>query len=302
MTFTLRALDERLRRVGRAELFSLAVFGVLVVGTVDYFTGTEVSIGLLYLGPLALGAWYAGRRIGIAIAIISCASWYIAEIAAGSHYSHPVVPVWNALVRFGFFLITGLLLTALRNSLLAQEELARTDALTGLCSRRAFEERLKHELALAQRRNTPLTLSYVDLDGFKAVNDARGHAEGDRVLQLVGRSLRDSIRGTDTAARIGGDEFALILPDTDDRGARQAISKLTQELHEALGASSCGVSCSIGAVTIQDAATSLDRAVATADRLMYEAKRNGKGAVAFGVLGVAAQPRAAADAPEGASR
>ena len=302
MTSMLHTLDERLQQLGRAEVFSLAVFGVLLVGGIDYLTGNEVSIGLLYLGPLALGAWYAGRRIGIAIATISCASWYIAEIAVGGPYSHPAVPVWNALVRFGFFLTTGLLLTALRNSLLAQQELARTDVLTGLCSRRAFEERLKHDLALARRRHSPLTLAYVDLDGFKAVNDARGHAEGDRVLQVVGRSLRDSIRGTDTAARIGGDEFALILPDTNDRGAREAISKLTQELHEVLGASNCGVSCSIGAVTIFDAATSPDRALAAADKLMYEVKRNGKGAIAFGVLGEAVQPRAAADAPPAARR
>ena len=302
MTVLLRAIDERLDRLGRAEVFALAVSGVLIVGGIDYVTGSEVSIGLLYLGPLAVGAWYAGRRIGIAIAIMSCATWYAAEIAVGGHYSHPAIPVWNALVRFGFFLITAVLLTALRKSLLTQQQLARTDALTGLCSRRAFEERLEHDLALAQRRKSPLTLSYVDLDGFKAVNDTRGHAEGDRVLRVVGQSLKDAIRETDTAARIGGDEFALILPDTDDRGARQAISKLTRELHKSLAASNCGISCSIGAVTYLDAATSPENALAAADKLMYEAKHSGKGAVAFSVLGEAIQPGAAADAPQATPR
>ena len=292
MTLTLRALDERLERLARAELFTLAAFGVLLVGGIDYLTGNELSIGLLYLGPVAVGAWYAGRRIGVGVAMLSCASWYIAELAGGSHYSHSAIPVWNAIVRLGFFLTTGLLLAALRESLLAQRELARTDALTGLCTRRAFEETLEHDLALAQRRKSPLTLSYLDLDGFKAVNDARGHAEGDRVLQVVGRSLKEAIRETDTAARMGGDEFALILPDTDDRGARQAIAKLREKLHKSLAENNCGVGCSIGAVTFLDAATSPERALAAADKLMYDAKRNGKGGVTFGVLGEAVQPGA----------
>jgi diguanylate cyclase (GGDEF)-like protein len=118
------------------------------------------------------------------------------------------------------------------------------------------------------------------------------------VLRAIGRVLSSSIREVDTAARVGGDEFALILPDTDGRGAQQAIAKLTRELHEALGASNFGVTYSIGVVTFLDSATSPEHAVAAADELMYQVKRNGKGAVAFSVLGEAVQPRAAADAPQ----
>ena len=98
------------------------------------------------------------------------------------------------------------LLSTLRASLLEQERLARTDARTGVYGRRAFEERLEYELVRARRRQSPLTLAYLDLDNFKLVNDTFGHAEGDRVLQTTALALSKAIRQTDTAARLGGDE------------------------------------------------------------------------------------------------
>lgn len=129
---------------------------------------------------------------------------------------------------------------------------------------------------------------------FKRVNDTRGHAEGDRVLRLIGGVLKDSIRETDIAARLGGDEFALILLDTDDRGAQTFVSKLTRALREALQAGSWGITCSIGVVTFLNSTTSPAHAVAMADQLMYDVKHRGKGAVAFSVLGKKTQFQACA--------
>jgi diguanylate cyclase (GGDEF)-like protein len=176
--------------------------------------------------------------------------------------------------------------------------MARTDVLTELYGRRAFEDRLRHDLALAQRRMSPLTLAYVDLDDFKAVNDAHGHAEGDRVLRATGAALRDSVREVDTAARVGGDEFTLVLPDTDHIGAQRVVSKLRRRLQEALGTSAAEVTCSIGVVTFLDANISPVAAVAAADELMYQVKSKGKGAVAFSVLGDAARDPHAVASPK----
>jgi diguanylate cyclase (GGDEF)-like protein len=279
----LRDLDESLRRLAGTGIFVLAICGLGIVGGLDYFTGYEVSLSLLYLGPVALATWYGGRRAGIGIAVLACVIWYIAEIA-GRQYSHAAIPVWNALIRLGFFLTTSMLLSALRKSLLTTEHLARTDGLTELYTRRVFEDNLRHDLALAQRRRSPLSLAYVDLDDFKAVNDTRGHAEGDRMLRAVGQVLRDSVRSADTPARIGGDEFALVLPDTDRRGAEQIISKLRDGLRAALEVSSSPLTCSIGVITFVDPAISPEDAVAAADGLMYEVKHRGKGAVAYSVL------------------
>ena len=136
--------------------------------------------------------------------MLSCVSWYAADVGAGHVYSHWTIPIWNALIRLGIFISTSVLLTALLEGLLVQRRMARTDSLTELCSRRAFDEGLQHDLAVAQRHKSALTLAYIDLDDFKAVNDSHGHAAGDRVLRTVGEVLRNAIREADTAARLGG--------------------------------------------------------------------------------------------------
>lgn len=301
MMHSLVTLDQCLDRLVRARIFALAACGVVLVGAVDYLTGYEISMSVLYLGPVAMAAWYAERWTGIAIAVFSCASWYFADLAAGNQYSHSAIPVWNALVRFGYFLITALLLTTLRRSLRRYQYLVRTDSLTGLYGRRAFLDRLEHDLALAQRRMAALTLAYIDVDDFRAVNDAHGHAGGDRVLREIGRVLKATVRKTDTAARVGGDEFALVFPDTDASEAHQIVSKLTRELREAFGASSRRVTCSIGVVTFLESAPSRERAIAAADEVMYQVKHRGKDAVEFSVFCEAVQPHNAPDRQQPAS-
>lgn len=286
----LRYLDRRLGQLNGAGVLALAACGVPIVGWIDYVTGHEVALSLFYLAPVSVAAWYAGWRNGLAIAIFSCVTWYFAELAAGAGYSHPAIHIWNALIRFGFFFVTALLVAKLRKSLRREQYLARTDALTGLSCRREFEDMLEHDLALAKRNSSSLTLAYVDVDDFKSLNDAHGHTSGDQVLRGIGRTLKHSLRKADTAARVGGDEFALILPDTDSHGAREAISKLTHELRAAVRADGYEVSFSIGVVTFRDSAISAEHAVTAADKLMYEVKHQGKGAVAFRALGGAVQP------------
>ncbi len=282
MTISLIRLHQALAGFSIGRLRGLALLGVLGMGLLDIGSGYEVSVGLFYLGPVALAAWFGDRRSGIAIALLSCLVWYLAD--SGNAYSHPAIPVWNALIRLGFFLTGGLLVSALRDSLGAAQRLARRDELTGLFTRRAFAERLEHDLAMAGRHQMPLTVAYLDIDDFKAVNDQTGHASGDQLLRTVATALRQSTRQVDTVARLGGDEFALVLPETDAAGACRAIAKLQSGLVVACRDAGFGVSVSIGALTLVAPALSVDEAIAAADALMYEAKRQGKAAVAYRVI------------------
>jgi diguanylate cyclase (GGDEF)-like protein len=236
---------------------------------------------VLYLAPVALAAWYAGRAAAVRVALLSCVSWYAADVLSGHVYAHPAIPYWNALVRLAYFLVTGLLLVTLRAAFQRQQMLARTDVLTGLHSRRAFEERLEHDLALARRHGRPLTLVYVDLDNFKTLNDARGHAAGDEALRTVARILERATRRTDTVARLGGDEFALVLPETARGGAEGVVGKASAELRQALAALAPRLGCSIGVMTFSKAPESVEEVVRKADALMYAAKHQGKGATVF---------------------
>ena len=144
----------------------------------------------------------------------------------------------------------------------------RTDALTGLFNRRAYEERRVVEAARSARYGHPLALCLFDLDGFKAVNDRYGHPAGDEVLQGVARVI-DSSRLTDDAFRIGGDEFAVLMPETALDGAKIAAKRLTKALADArLGdgtvTASYGLAATVGdALSLHDAA---DRALIAAKR------------------------------------
>jgi len=200
MMHAMQIVNRNLERLSRTGILALATSILLTVGVADYLTGYQLSLSLFYLVPVALAGWYAGRSSGIVMAFLSCLSWYIADLAAAHPYSHVAIQIWDALVRLGFFLITAFLLTALRTNLRAQQDLAIRDALTGLYGRREFNDRLKHDLALAQRRKTALSLAYVDVDDFKAVNDTYGHDGGDRVLRAIADSLKKSLRMIDTSS------------------------------------------------------------------------------------------------------
>jgi len=282
-------LDQALSQLSRARLLGVCLAAVAVIAVVDFLTGYEISMSLFYLAPVAMAAWYAGKRLGIALAVLSSLSWIAADIAAGNEYSHWSVPIWNGSIRLGFFLANGILVAMLRRSLVDQQQRASTDALTGLFNRGAFRERLRHDLQIAQRSRKPLTLALLDLDNFKSLNDAHGHARGDQALACAAQALKRVTRAMDTVARVGGDEFVLVLPDTDEPGAEEVISRLRQELSSALEDVAPGVTCSIGVLTFRNIPATVEAAVGAADGLMYQAKRRGKNTVTFGSDGDSSQ-------------
>jgi diguanylate cyclase (GGDEF)-like protein len=262
----------------------LALSGALVIAVLDHLTGYEVSLSVFYLGPVALAAWYAGRSLGLALAFASAVIWLAADFTAGHQYSQLWIPFWNALVRLGFFAVTAYLLAALRFHLALERRLARLDPLTGVLNGRAFEQEGGRLLALAGRRGHPTTIAYLDLDDFKAVNDALGHHGGDELLRAVARSLIDGVRRTDLVARLGGDEFALFLPETDSETARTVIARLRVRLEQLPRDGRGPVSLSIGVATFATAPARLDDAIRVVDELMYRVKRKGKGGVTHEVL------------------
>ncbi len=164
------------------------------------------------------------------------------------------------------------------------ERLAATDELTGLCNRRRFLETLRAELRRLWRAppSARLSLLLLDLDGFKDVNDSLGHAAGDAVLVAVARALTDAVRASDTVARIGGDEFAVILPMTDRAGALVVARKVVRAVREAgvvFEGGRIDVTASVGlAVVAPTAAFSeaeVTRLLQRADVALYAAKRRG---------------------------
>ena len=156
----------------------------------------------------------------------------------------------------------------------ALSEMATTDALTGVANRRAFDHRLQLELAVVERRGTPLSLLMLDVDHFKRINDTFGHEAGDKVLVAIAQLLNGCARVIDVVARVGGEEFAVILPDTDAGGAHEVGERMRIAVARSnwLGHPT---TISIGAATLHDKedAASL---YARADAALYAAKTSGR--------------------------
>lgn len=157
-------------------------------------------------------------------------------------------------------------------------ELALHDALTRLPNRHALEERLRTSLARCERNGRRCAVFFIDLDDFKDINDAHGHAYGDRVLVAVADRLTRHVRASDTVARIGGDEFVVFIDDLyTDEAAADAARKMLHSLDDPLniGEGTIRVRASIGVATYPGSCTSAPALLAAADREMYAVKRNG---------------------------
>jgi diguanylate cyclase (GGDEF)-like protein len=158
---------------------------------------------------------------------------------------------------------------------------AVTDELTGLANRRSFQETLEAELRRAERFGNPLALIFADIDDFKRVNDRFGHGVGDEVLRAFADVLRHRVRSIDQAARLGGEEFAILLPETDAAGAESLAESLraaTSRLSIPVGANFVQVTASFG-VSAFPPVQSADDLMTSADLALYSAKRRGKDCV-----------------------
>jgi two-component system, cell cycle response regulator len=174
---------------------------------------------------------------------------------------------------------------ALDNSLLLKraEALSVTDDLTHLYNSRYLNLVLRRETKRASRSGRPLSLLFIDLDGFKAVNDTHGHLFGSRALVEAAAVIRSSARETDVVSRFGGDEFALVLPDTGGEGAFAVGERIREKMaaHRFLAGDGLDIhlTVSVGVATLPDVAASSEELVQAADKAMYLVKESGKNGI-----------------------
>jgi diguanylate cyclase (GGDEF)-like protein len=161
------------------------------------------------------------------------------------------------------------------------QQQALTDGLTGWHNRRSFELQLERDLHLATRMRQPLSLIMMDLDNFKQINDNAGHETGDAALRMLAETLRAELRAVDTAARYGGDEFAIILPQANSEGAYIVAERLRRKIEQLEVPGFGGMTASFGLATFPVHASSRDTLVVAADRALYEAKAGGRNRISI---------------------
>jgi diguanylate cyclase (GGDEF)-like protein len=273
------SLDRRISGfLDRHSRLILIPFGLVLIGLtglIDCSTGPDLSFAIFYLVPIAAGAWWGNFSYGVLLSVVSTLVWHGVDIR-----EHPFSPVvsflWNGTVRFGFFVITSSLLTRLRIAMTYQQTLARTDSLTGVANGRTFYEIANLELERSFRTGRAFSLAYIDLDNFKRVNDRLGHPAGDAALRTVATVIQRNTRVLDLLARIGGDEFALLLPETEAAGAEASLAKVRELLLREMAARGWPITFSIGVATFLRPPSDVNVMLRHVDALMYGVKRSGK--------------------------
>ncbi|MEU4428696.1 GGDEF domain-containing protein [Actinoplanes sp. NPDC024001] len=270
---------ERLSRLPANRLTATALTLLGLIAVADWVTGHNVSMAVGYLLPVFVAA-AAGGRSSTAVAALSALSWTVIEYGTQlAPYSNQLIPAWNLMSRFAVLWPVGALVSHLAARLAEEHGLSRTDPLTGLPNARAFQEAADAEIRRMRHTGAPLTAAYVDLDGFKAINDTNGHATGDAVLAAVGRVLGRMLGPDVPVARLGGDEFAVLLPGSDTEESLATLHRLHDHLLDGTAAWTPRVGFSIGAVTFTEPPRSVAELLERADRMMYDAKRHHRNTV-----------------------
>lgn len=224
------------------------------------------SAAALIIGLLC--AWFVGGRIAHGITSLLRPA---KDLGAGKAVDIPHT-------RFKEIHELGGAILAAAKALNQSNHDALHDALTGLPNRVLFKNVVEQQLKLCLRNNAETTILYIDLDGFKTVNDTRGHAFGDQLLQEVAVRIKHAIRSSDIAARLGGDEFAVALVNTGLHDAGIIVEKLIGIISQpyALGDTAAAISASIGVAAFPETADDCDTLFKHADQAMYAAKARGK--------------------------
>jgi len=257
---------------------AVALLGTALATAAAYGWGSESAYGPLPYVWVTLFAFYFFSRPAALLHVALMAAGYALALVEESPSEDPL-DGWIATVVT--LLVTGYLIAVARDRLTrliaSLSDAAHRDPLTDLLNRRGFQEAFDLELERARRADQPLSLIVGDLDRFKRVNDSHGHAAGDAVLRRVADAIRGAKRGFDRAARVGGEEFAVLAPDADEHGAYMLAERIRAAVHQAFADEDDeSLTISFGISTYPLHGQSADSLLRTADQALYAAKRLGR--------------------------
>ena len=269
-------IDFRIKKPKKIIILLISIASVVILGITDYLSGFEMSFSIFYLIPISLTILLGDFKLGILISLLSAISWYLADISSGHTYQSIFTPIWNSIVRFGYFLIHTYFFSQFIKLYEKTKMSSLTDSLTGVANTRYFTELFERELKKAKRTKLPFTLLYIDLDNFKFINDTYGHQMGDSLLKIISKTISESIRPSDIFARLGGDEFALLLPESDYKESKSLIKRIKRTIETQLQKNNWPITLSIGAITFKKFDSTISEMIKQTDDFMYKVKKDGK--------------------------
>jgi len=256
---------------------------ILMLGVMQYLFGETVTIAPLYIFPILFGSWYGSRTTGMVSAFLSTLVFVVIETAFNRILLAFGELLFFSVPYFTAYMLLAILIINFRDVHRMEVYAADTDNLTGLHSARSFYAELANEMLRSKRYEHAFSLAYLDVDNFKSINDSLGHATGDRLLKKVANCLVSSLRATDVIARLGGDEYACLLPETNQEEVKLAFLKTVDLLNKGMAKNRWDVSFSIGVMTFENFPEDIKEAIDLADKLMYSVKNDNKDNVAYQV-------------------
>lgn len=265
------------RRLPRASfhLIALAGTGLITLVTATSADGSEATFAPLFSFIAIVSLLLFRLRYGVVHAVIAVGVFTGLVIAKDTEFATHLI-VAEVAVTAALGLIVSVLRTRSRTIESELGEEAYSDELTGLANRRRFDERLRLELGRLERKPAPLSLIICDLDHFKRINDKFGHPAGDVVLSRVARAIGGAVRGTDLAARVGGEEFGVILPDAGPDAAIAAAERIRAAVAAELEGEEFATTISCGASTALPPSDDPGAIFGRADEALYAAKKGGR--------------------------
>jgi diguanylate cyclase (GGDEF)-like protein len=254
------------------------LLGTVLVSLGAYFGDSEAAsaYAMYYLWVGAAACYFLRPAVAATQLVLASAGYGIVLIALGD----VTVPALKWAVATGTLFAVGILITALQSQMermLTQlGAAARTDSLTGLANRRELEQRFAGELERSTRGGRPLAIAVLDLDWFKEFNDRFGHAAGDRALVQLAEGLRRATRTSDVVARLGGEEFAVLAPETDELEGYQLAERLRAEVRATFARQPEKMTVSCGVASFPVHGITAGELLHSADRALYEAKEAGR--------------------------
>lgn len=265
---------------------SFAVFlcyiGTAIAGYINYIIG-DYAVTLLYFIPIYFAIKQLDKAYCRLFTIISSIINFIigalvysgTSVYGGYGFTLVSLRTWNSVETSSIILLTGYLFYSLRYDSKQLDEAANIDYLTGLLNRSSFYKLAGYELTNCRRYGRQFTAALIDIDDFKSINDTYGHDVGDQVIKIVAVNIRNVLRNSDIIARVGGDDFIVMLPETG-AGSIDVFNKIVKSINSKFVNKPCQINLSIGAVTFNTPPKSVDEMLTITDSKMYVAKMNGK--------------------------
>jgi diguanylate cyclase (GGDEF)-like protein len=228
----------------------------------------------LFFIPIAVMAWFAGERGAITLTVATALC-----VSGMDMFMNPQAPfiliALNSLSKLVLLLIFSALISRVKEAKVREIHLSKIDHLTGIPNRAAFYDLANNEIHRAKRYKHPFSVAYLDIDNFKLINYRLGYSAGDSLLSTIGQLIKKSVRDVDVVSRVGGDEFAILLPETSAEPSQLVVSRLRSRLIDTAKVHDWPVTFSFGVVTYDNPPASVEDMIKKASVLMYSAKDSG---------------------------